>query len=146
MIRPSADNFTWHGVDIHPYKEDGGTHFKSITRQTLAPAEHDLPVELRYFEMAADGYSTMERHDHSHLVMIIRGSGEVMVGETVTEVGVHDVVRIPPQTWHQFRATKGTEFGFLCVVNEERDRPHRPTEEEVAELRQHPVVGPFFKV
>jgi len=70
----------------------------------------------------------------------------VMVGDTVTEVGVHDVVRIPPQTWHQFRATRGTEFGFLCVVHEVRDRPHRPTEEEVAELRQHPVVGAFFKV
>ena len=36
---------------------------------------HDdaLACELRYFEIAPGGHSTLERHDHLHSVMIIRG-------------------------------------------------------------------------
>src|SRR5258708_5719307 len=108
MIRHHR-GFTWDGIDIHPYKEDG-THFKSVTRQTLFTGADDLPVDLRYFEVAADGHSTLERHQHAHLVMIIRGSGRVLVGEKVTEIGTNDLVQIPPMTWHQFRATNCEEL------------------------------------
>ncbi|MCC7229201.1 MAG: cupin domain-containing protein, partial [Fimbriimonadaceae bacterium] len=101
MIRNHRGNHTWEGVDIHPYKEDG-THFKDITRQTLFKGADDLNVELRYFEMGADGHSTLERHEHAHLVTIIRGRGQVLVGNRVAEIGLYDVVEIPPLTWHQF--------------------------------------------
>lgn len=102
--------------------------------------------ELRYFEMQADGHSTLERHDHSHLVMVIRGSGQVLVGDTVTPIGPFDIVRVPPQTWHQFRATNGEPLGFLCIVCCERDKPHRPDPDEAAALRATPGVGEFIRL
>lgn len=139
-------SFTWDGIPIHPYKEDGGTHFKAITRQTLRKAQDDLPVELRYFEIAEGGHSTLERHLHSHLVMVIRGRGQVLVGEEVAGIEVNDVVSIDPMTWHQFQASRGDVLGFLCIVNCERDRPQRPTDEDLAELRQNPTVGEFIRV
>lgn len=144
MIRKHG-HFTWDGVDVHPYKEDG-TLFKSVTRQTLFHGEHDLPVELRYFEVGADGHSTLERHEHSHLVTIIRGSGQVLVGETVTEIGLHDMVHIPPMTWHQFRATNGEPLGFLCIVNQERDRPQRPSEDQVAAWEASAELKGFVRI
>jgi mannose-6-phosphate isomerase-like protein (cupin superfamily) len=144
MIRHEND-FGWDGVDVHPYKEDG-THFKSITRQTLFKGENDLPIEFRYFEMKADGHSTLERHHHQHAVMIIRGSGEVLVGDTVTPIGLRDLVHIPPMTWHQFRATNGEELGFLCIVSTDRDKPQRPDEANLVELRQNPNVAEFIRV
>ena len=125
MVRPHRD-FTWEGVDVHPYKEDGGTHFKSITRQTLFTGAEALPVEFRYFEIGPGGHSTLERHDHLHVVMVIRGRGRVLVGEEVREVGLHDVVHVPSQTWHQFRADEGDHLGFVCLVATDRDRPYRP--------------------
>ncbi len=144
MIRHS-DNYTWDGIDIHPYKEDG-THFKSIHRQTIFKGGDDLSVEFRYFEIGVDGHSTLERHHHTHLVMIIQGRGQVLVGDTVSEIGVHDVVRVPPLTWHQFRATRGEKLGFLCVVSTERDRPQRPGPTELEELHASSMVAEFIRV
>lgn len=128
-----------------PYKETG-THFKSITRQTLFHGAGDIPVELRYFEVAAGGHSTLERHQHSHLVMVARGSGQVLVGDSVYPIGVHDVVRVEPLTWHQFRATNGEELGFVCLVACDRDRPQRPGEAELEQLRQNPVVAEYIRI
>jgi mannose-6-phosphate isomerase-like protein (cupin superfamily) len=133
MVIKRNDDFTWQGVDLHPYKEEGGTHFKSITRQTLMRGQEDLNVEFRYFEMQPDGYSTLERHEHQHMVMILRGSGQVMVGGVITDIRERDVVHIPPMTWHQFRANNGDHLGFLCVVCNERDKPQRPLNAEEAE-------------
>ncbi len=140
-----SDQYTWEGVDIHPYKETG-THFKSIHRQTIFKGGDDLSVEFRYFEIAPGGHSTLERHQHTHLVMIIQGSGHVLVGDKVTEIGMHDVVRVGPLTWHQFRATKGEKLGFLCVVSTDRDKPQRPGPSEVEELNETPEVAEFIRV
>ncbi len=137
--------YRWDGVDLLPYKEDG-TIFKSVTRQTLFHGIEALPVELRYFEVGVDGHSTLERHEHAHLVVINRGSGRVMVGDKITEVGLNDVIHVPPMTWHQFRATNGEPLGFLCVVATERDRPQRPDPAQVAELSENPSVGQFIRV
>jgi quercetin dioxygenase-like cupin family protein len=144
MIRKHG-HFSWEGIQIHPYKEDG-TLFKSVTRQTLFSGGHDLPVELRYFEVGVGGHSTLERHQHSHLVTIIRGSGRVLVGDEVTEVCCNDVVHIPPMTWHQFRPDPGEELGFLCIVSVERDRPQRPSEADLEHLNAQPEVAEFIRV
>lgn len=146
MVRHRKGDFTWEGVAVHPYKEDGGTHFKSITRQTLFHGDGDLQVELRYFEVQPDGHSTLERHNHAHLVTIIRGSGQVLVGDTVTDISMNDVVTVPPFTWHQFRANNDSTLGFLCVVSIDRDKPQRPGAEELAELRSNETVGRFIRV
>src|SRR6516225_4948360 len=141
-LRASRDDFRWESVDLNPYKEDGSAPFKAITRQVLF-AESQLGCELRYFEMAAGGYSTLERHEHMHAVMILRGHGTCLVGEAVRAVHPFDLVTIPSWTWHQFRATEGEPLGFLCMVNTLRDRPQLPTEQELAALRANPAVAAF---
>lgn len=143
MVRTHRE-FTWDGVDVHPYKEDGGTHFKSITRQTLFKGAEALPTEFRYFEIQPAGYSTLERHDHLHVVMVIRGKGEVLVGEEITPIGLHDVVQIPAQTWHQFQAAEDDHLGFLCLVSVERDRPYRPQAHDLEAMADH--VRNFVRV
>lgn len=146
MVRRQTEPFRWEGVELHPYKEDGGTHFRDISRQTLLLGTEDFPVELRYFEMGPGGYSTLERHGHVHVVTIGRGSGQVLVGDKVTVVSQNDVVLVPPRTWHQFRATDGVPFAFFCVVSSDRDRPERPSESDLAQLRSNPAVAEFVRV
>ena len=136
-------NFRWEGVTLMPYKEEGSAPFKSITRQVLFH-DPDLKCEMRYFEVAPGGYSTLERHEHVHGVMILRGEADVMVGTEVRHVKTHDLVHIPPMTWHQFRTTGGEPMGFLCMVNAERDRPQLPSEEDLAQMRKHPAVADFL--
>ncbi len=145
LLRESQPGFRWNGVEHAPYKEDGAAPFKAISRQTLFK-EAALGCELRYFEMDAGGYSTLERHEHMHAVMILRGHGQCLLGEEVRDIKPHDLITIPAWTWHQFRATDQEPMGFLCMVNMERDRPALPTEAELAAMRANPAVARFLGV
>ncbi len=140
-----TEDFRWDGVPVLNYKEDG-THFKAISRQILFHGGPKLGAELRYFEILPGGHSTLERHDHVHSVMIIRGKGRCLVGDAIYEIGHNDLVYIPSLTWHQFRATTEEPLGFLCLVNTERDRPELPTEATTAELKSVPQVAEFIRL
>jgi mannose-6-phosphate isomerase-like protein (cupin superfamily) len=85
-----------------------------------------LAAQLRYFEVAAGGWTTLERHEHVHNVMVIRGRGRCLVGEVAHDLAPNDLVSVPPMTWHQFHAAPDEPLGFLCLVSRERDRPQLP--------------------
>jgi quercetin dioxygenase-like cupin family protein len=143
VFRPSEADFRWEAVAYQPYKQDGSAPFKDVSRQVLFH-ENDLGCELRYFEVGAGGYSTLERHEHAHAVMILRGHGDCLVGEEVRAVKALDLVTIPSWTWHQFRAAPDEPLGFLCMVNVIRDRPQLPAEADLARLRSIPAVARFL--
>jgi quercetin dioxygenase-like cupin family protein len=142
-FRPAKEGFRWEAVAHQPYKQDGSAPFKDISRQVLFHQDN-LGCELRYFEMDADGYSTLERHEHAHAVMILRGHGTCLLGDEVRPVKQFDLVTIPSWTWHQFRATEGEPLGFMCMVNVVRDKPQLPDEVELARLRATPAVARFL--
>lgn len=142
-LRPYQNGFRWDGVELRPYKQDDAAPYKAVSRQELF-AHPALGCQLRYFEVAAGGYSTLERHEHVHAVMILRGRGQCLLADRVRDVKPFDLVTIPAWTWHQFRATAGEALGFLCMVNAERDRPQLPDEQTVAELRARPEVAAFL--
>ncbi|MGB8366363.1 MAG: cupin domain-containing protein [Rhizomicrobium sp.] len=142
-LRARHDDFRWEGVRVLNYKEEGTAPFRAISRQTLF-SDPRLQGELRYFEIAPGGFSTLERHEHMHAVMIFRGEGHCLVGDTVHRVKLHDLITIAPLTWHQFRATSGSELGFLCMVNAARDRPQLPSAHDIERLRSDPAVARFL--
>jgi quercetin dioxygenase-like cupin family protein len=131
----AAGDYRWQGVEVLRYKDEGAAPFRDITRQVLF-APPDQACELRYFEIAPGGYSTLERHEHTHAVLILRGRGTVRLGEEVHPIGERDLVTVDPMTWHQFRADADSALGFLCLVSKERDRPQLPTPEEAARLQR----------
>jgi quercetin dioxygenase-like cupin family protein len=124
--QPSGD-FGWERVERLRYKDEGSAPFRDITRQVLF-AQADQQAELRYFEIAAGGHSTLERHRHTHAVLVLRGRGSVRIGDDEFAIGEHDLVTIDPLAWHQFRADAGAALGFLCLVRSDRDRPQLPDE------------------
>ncbi len=137
-------SFRWENTDLLAYKEKGSAPFKSVTRQTLFndPA---LACELRYFEVAPGGYSTLEKHGHRHAVLILRGRGECLIGNAVYRIDTHDLVTVPPWTFHQFRANADAPLGFLCMVNTARDRPILPSSDELKALHADPRIAAFLK-
>lgn len=142
-FRPNASPFRWEGVDVLAYKEDGSAPFKSVTRQTLF-SDPSLSGELRYFEVAPGGHTTLERHHHAHGVMVLRGQAKCLVFPDVRDIAQGDLVFIPPLTWHQFQTLGDEPFGFLCLVNADRDRPQLPTERDLEDLRHGPGVSDFL--
>lgn len=144
MILKATGDYKWDDISVLAYKETG-TNFKSITRQVLFDGLGDLPCQLRYFEVQSGGYSSLERHEHVHLVMILRGEGKVFLGDDVHVVAEQDVITIPPKMWHQFQASTDVPLGFLCLVNVERDKVQLPTEEDIAALKKDPKIAAFIK-
>lgn len=141
--RPQVDDLRWRDVEVLRYKEEGSAPFRAVTRQVLFD-DPALDCQLRYFEMAPGGHTTLERHEHAHAVVVQRGRGRCLVGDTVYRVAPFDLVHIPAMTWHQFRADADSPLGFLCMVNAERDRPHLPGEEDLARLRESAAVAAFI--
>ena len=113
------------GVALKAYKAEQAT-YKDVTRQTLlgeGSGEEALRFITRYFEVQPGGYSTLELHQHPHVVLILRGAGHVVLDDQTHGIGPHDCVYVAPGTKHQFRATGSEPLGFLCVVDRVRDRP-----------------------
>jgi len=142
--RRAHDDYRWDAVAELPYKEDDRALFRAITRQVLF-SDTALASELRYFEVAPGGFSTLERHEHMHAVLILRGRGHCLVGRDVKALATRDLVTVPPMTWHQFRATCGEPLGFLCMVDAQRDKPQLPSEAELAELEADPAIAAFLR-
>ena len=143
--RPQIDALRWRDVEVLQYKQDGSAPFRAVTRQVLFD-DAALACQLRYFEMGPGGHTTLERHEHAHAVVIQRGAGAVLIGDTVYRVTPFDLVHIPAMTWHQFKADAGGPMGFLCMVNATRDRPQLPDAEDLARLRAMPAVAAFIAV
>lgn len=139
LVRRHAGDFHWDGVEVLEYKQEGSAPFKDVTRQVLFD-DSALAAQLRYFEVAPGGWTTLERHEHVHSVMVIRGKGRCLVGEKAYDLANNDLVSVPPMTWHQFRAAADEPLGFLCLVNRDRDRPQLPSEDEAAK-----AAGPLTR-
>jgi quercetin dioxygenase-like cupin family protein len=143
-FRPDEDAYGWDDVEVLAYKEEGSAPFRTVTRQVLfEEAEHGC--QLRYFEVAPGGHTTLERHQHVHAVLVLRGRGTVLIGDEVREIGEHDLCSVPPLRWHQFRAAEDAPLGFLCLVSSERDRPQLPSDDELAELRKNPAIAGIIR-
>ena len=143
LLHRKANAYRWEGVNTLPYKQDDRALFKSITRQVLF-ADPQLHAELRYFEIEPGGYSTLERHEHMHAVLILRGHGHCLVGKEVRAVELRDLITVPPLTWHQFRAGADEPLGFLCMVNAVRDKPQLPSAEDLAQLKSDEKIAAFL--
>ncbi|MEE9134038.1 MAG: cupin domain-containing protein [Gemmatimonadota bacterium] len=115
-------DFRWDGVEPRSYK-DPDEKWQDVMRHPLIGVNEDTPFHLRYFEIEPGGYTTFERHAHQHVVVAIRGQGEVRLGDSWEPVSFGDIVYVAPNHPHQFRAAGDAPFGFLCIVEAERDRP-----------------------
>src|SRR5258708_35867451 len=103
LVRRHNGAFRWEGVDVLAYKQEGSAPFKDVTRQVLFDSE-DPPAQLRYFEVALGGHTTLERHEHVHAVMVIRGRGECLIRNEAHVLRQNDLVSAPPMTCHQVDA------------------------------------------
>src|SRR5438093_469696 len=96
--RRGADGsgWRWDGVEPRAYANGAERHL------LVGAGEGAGQVELRYFEIPAGGASSLERHPHEHAVLIVHGSGTVLLGEAVQPVGPGDAVLVASNEQHQF--------------------------------------------
>ncbi|MEX0723261.1 MAG: cupin domain-containing protein [Gracilimonas sp.] len=137
-------NYEWREIERKDYKADNSC-YKGVHRFSLlgeGEDEQQLNFQTRYFEVQSGGYTSLEYHRHPHSVIIIRGSGSMILGDEVHELSLNDVVFISPETLHQFHADKGEPLGFICVVDRYRDKPSLPDDQF---LQQNVQSGKVLK-
>jgi quercetin dioxygenase-like cupin family protein len=142
-------SFRWDGIGEEAYKfslgDERGMGWKGVSRHTLgAPADLGAGFELRYFELEPGGYSSVEKHEHVHLVIAVRGTGRALVGESVLDLGLFDALYVPSLTPHRWINEADEPFGFLCTVDAERDAPKPLDDEEWEALRANPATAPYI--
>ncbi len=81
---------------------------------------------LRQFRVAAGGFTPRHAHDYEHEVFIVEGSGTVLLGGEERAVKAGDVIYVPANHEHQFKAGASNGSGaaglrFLCLVPMTRD-------------------------
>ncbi len=126
-LRRFKRGFRWESTEVEPYKLSARKNgeFCGASRQVLIGKRGErVDFHVRYFELEPRGFTSLERHSHSHVVIAMRGRGSVRVGDVNYSVRPFDALYIGPEMPHQLRATARAKFGFLCIVDAERDRPH----------------------
>jgi quercetin dioxygenase-like cupin family protein len=113
----------WSGVRTERYKQlDGG--WSAISRNVLiGKSGESAKFHLRYFEIAPEGFSSLEMHRHEHVVICIRGKGRVRIGDRAHTIKHLDTVYLAPNTIHQLNNPYNEPFGFFCIVDARRDKP-----------------------
>ncbi len=140
--------FRWRGIEPRVYKfsvgDARGMGWRGVDRFTMAgPPPISVSFELRYFELAPGGYSSLEKHAHPHLIIVLRGHGKALVGCEVYDLARHDLVYVPALVPHRWINDGQEIFGFLCPVDAGRDPAQPVSDEEWETLSRHPVTAPY---
>ncbi|MDZ4830953.1 MAG: cupin domain-containing protein [Phycisphaerae bacterium] len=106
---------------------------RNLTAEPLAPLDMDGTKDvsmkvmlgrtdgapnfsIRQFRVGPGGFTPRHSHDYEHEVVVLGGSGTVEYDGGEHAIGEGDVLLVSPNKLHQFRADRGTELRFLCLV------------------------------
>jgi ribulose-bisphosphate carboxylase large chain len=119
--------FRWDGRSATAYKENGSLPFRGVARTELIGQHGEQTAfDVRYFEIAPGGYSSLEKHAHTHVVIGVRGAGVLDSRGEQHTIRPFDIGYVPPLAVHQLHNRGDEPFGFLCIVDHDRDKPQSP--------------------
>ncbi len=90
---------------------------KGVSMRIMVGRADGAPnFSLRHFQVAAGGHTPRHAHDYEHEVVVLGGSGTAEYDGKDYPIREGDVLLISPNATHQFRADRGSEMRFLCLV------------------------------
>ncbi len=120
------ENFRWEHRSDREYKSDDN-NFSAVRRvELIGHHGEQADFDLRYFEVEPGGYTSLEKHLHTHVILVARGRGILITDQLRADLKPMDVAYVRPLQVHQLRNESDQPFGFFCIVDRERDRPMRP--------------------
>jgi quercetin dioxygenase-like cupin family protein len=98
---------------LKPVEMDG---VEGVRMAVMVGREHGAPnFALRQFIVEPGGHSPRHSHDYEHEVYIVEGQGTVLLNGAERAIKGGDVVFVPADHEHQFKAANGG-LKFLCLV------------------------------
>lgn len=100
-------------VEGKPVQMDG---VQGVKMAVMVGRDDGAPnFALRQFRVEPGGHSPRHSHDYEHEVFVVSGGGTVFLNGQERPIRSGDVVYVPPDELHQFKA--GPEgLRFLCLV------------------------------
>jgi quercetin dioxygenase-like cupin family protein len=138
-------NYTWEGVEPQPYKPEQRDWTDAVRQVIVGGGGERTGFHVRYFEIGPGGYTSLEKHEHSHVVIAVRGKGTVIAGDQCWDLEFLTGAYVAPNTPHQLVNPGGEPFGFFCIVDAVRDRPQPLSREEVERFQQNPQLRDALK-
>ena len=86
------------------------------SRQVLISAEEGTHFAMRRFHMEPGGGMPNHTNTVEHEQYVLAGRATIGIGDEVVEVQKDDVVYIPANVPHWYRAEGNEPFEFLCMV------------------------------
>lgn len=119
--------FEWNDRPSERYKDTEDLPFRGVRRvELMGKNGEQMNFDLRYFELAPGGYTSLEKHLHTHVIIGARGAGELVRNGDREPLAAHDIAYIEPLAVHQLVNAGDEPFGFYCLVDRDRDRPMSP--------------------
>ena len=114
MVDPTAKVCHYTEVPDEVY----GDEAPGVTVRWLINEETDgAPVyALRMIEVSPGGHTPNHRHPYEHENFVVEGKGRVMIGDAWHDVGVGDVIFVPPGIQHTYENAGDIPFKVLCGI------------------------------
>lgn len=117
------EGFRWTSVKLEKYKEEKES-WSSVARMVLTGNHGEsAKFSLRYFEISPQGFTSLEKHTHEHVIICIRGRGKIVLDNKKYQINYLDTIYVSPNTIHQLINPYDEPFGFFCIVDSKRDKP-----------------------
>ena len=106
--------FVRQSFEPEPVDMDGT---KDVEMQVLIGKEEESPTcIMRRFKVASGGHSPHHSHDYEHVVFVVSGEGTLLASAEEHRLENGTSLLVKPNEIHQFRADKGGELQFLCII------------------------------
>lgn len=109
MLIRNINDMTMNPVDMEGVKDT--TMAVMVGRDDAAPN-----FAVRSFQVEPGGHTPHHAHDFEHEVYILDGTGEVLLEGEFRPIRKGDVLYVPADEEHQFRASGPQPLRFLCMV------------------------------
>ena len=114
-----ATAFAYANVPQTDYPAGGPTVSKQVL---IGPGDAAPTIAVRYFEVPPGSATGYDQHAHEHGVVVVRGQGQVRLGDTLHPLNVGDVVYVSPNEVHQFHCVGNEPLAFMCVIDVKQER------------------------
>lgn len=104
-------------IDDTPRKPVEMEGVKDTTMAVMVGRDDRAPnFAVRQFQVEPGGHTPNHSHDFEHEVYIVAGTGEVLLEGEFRPIRQGDVLYVPAEEVHQFRANGTEPLRFLCMV------------------------------
>ena len=108
-------------IDDTPMKPVEMPGVRGATMAVMVGRSDGAPnFALRHFRVEGGGNTPRHSHDYEHEVFIVSGGGTVLLEGAERPIRAGDVVYVPANQEHQFKASDAG-LRFLCLVPMSRD-------------------------